>query len=1199
VLLSAFLLAAVAFAQGGLGSISGTVVDPSDAHVPGAAIKLVQLSTNTERTTAANEVGLFVLPSLVASTYKLTISAPGFKDKTLDNLDLNAFQNLSLGRIMLEVGSGPATIIDVTAAPPQIVTESAVRTDTIQSKQVTDMPLQGRNWSTLLKIIPGATPRNVQAINGREASYDGYADFRVNGKNAQQTQVNLDGGSNVDHGSDSKTTVTPSLESIQEVSVLTNNFQAEYGIRAGVVVNIVTKSGTNNWHGTAWNYLRNEAFNATPWNNAFFGLPNPRYRYNYYGGNLGGPVRRDKLFFFFNHENLKQDTPTMTQQIRVPTELERKGDFSETINPNGTRPTIYLPGTQASGNPQLLPNNIMPPSMLHPLGRAILNIYPQPNLKNETNNNYLNQYAKEDKRYLNVGKVDWNVNDSTRAYVRYTHDYQRYRDMVTWAAGSNLPFVITGWNRPDKALTANVAKVYSPTFVSETLFNWQKDFVNAPVDILQDPSQVDPEKVGLAGMPIVFPTQTKILPEIAGTGYQDFQFNRFPWYAIAPEYQIAQTWTWTRGVHIMKWGGQYILNKKDEINQAIEKGSFNFGVNTASDFDWGYSPANVLAGALSQFRQVSSPSHKLSKFQDFHFFVQDTWKVTPRFTLDYGLRLYHTPTERNTDRRVTLDAVFVPGLWDPQKAPRYYVPDPKNTRRLIDPADPNNPLPTNVFNALLYSLVPGSGGPRNGVAPLGGAIGEAGIRNPNFILLAPRGGFAWQFANRTVLRGGFGWSYNRPTIGQATGTFQNGLADSVDYRQTSLSTLTASTVKRLSPQSFGAFDESSNAVPTIYDYSLSIQRELPFTMVIDIAYIGNIQRHQTMSFNINQVLPGTSWRPEFIDPRLAGNNFAGPISGSNPGPLPGTQNVDSNLMRPFRGFTSLNLITNVGNARYNSLQWSLSKRYGHGLSFQFMHTWGKLLTGTESVGPFYHRWKEYTGFIANEDRVHVVGVNYTYDAPKLAQRLGWDNPVARQVLDGWGIAHLMNFYSGRALTPSFGMQYANNTQGVANVNSIFTGSPDVGPRIQPTANPNTGIPRIDQTYNIEVFAPPAVPDVGMGPRNYLWSPGTFSNDVNITKQFPVREGMGLELRASFFNPFNQVRRQDLNTSHTYKMKGPKLSDGYYLYNSPEMQVANLLSRLPNANQAEQYNQYRGGVGHYNVTSVLDMRRIEIGVRFKF
>ena len=366
-----------------------------------------------------------------------------------------------------------------------------------------------------------------------------------------------------------------------------------------------------------------------------------------------------------------------------------------------------------------MPGNIVPRSSLNPLGLAILKVYPQPNLKNETNNNYLTQYAKEDKRHLNVGKVDWNINDSMRAYFRYSYDYQHYRDMVTWAAGTNLPFLVTGWNRPDKAMTGNLTKTFSSTMVAETLFNWQKDFVNAPIDVLKDPSIVDPEKLGVSGLPLAFKTSSKVLPEITGTGYQDFQFNRFPWYAKAPEMQIAQNWTWTRGSHIIKWGGQFIVNKKDEIDSSIEKGSFNFGVNTSSDFDMGYGPANTVTGAVSQFRQVSNPARKLSRYQDFHFFAQDTWKITSRLTFDYGMRFYHIPTEYNTSRETTLDAVFVPGAWDPKKAPRYYVPNPKNTKTLIDPAFPDQPLPANVFSALLFSLVPGSGDPLNGVVPLG------------------------------------------------------------------------------------------------------------------------------------------------------------------------------------------------------------------------------------------------------------------------------------------------------------------------------------------------------------------------------------------------------------------------------------------------------------------------------------------------
>ncbi len=1189
-----------AFSQGGMGSITGTVVDSSDAPIPGVAIKIVQLSTNSERNTTSNEAGMFTLPSLVASKYELTITAAGFRTKSFKDLELNAFQNLALGRLQMELGTTQTTV-DVLAEIPMMSTENAVRSDVIQAKQVTEMPLQGRNWSTLLKVIPGSSPNNVNAINGRDAGYDGYGDFRVNGKASTQTQVNLDGGTNVDHGSDTKTTVTPSLEAIQEVAVLTNNFQAEYGNRSGVVINIVTKSGTNQWHGTAWDYLRNEVLNAAPWSNNYFGLGNPRYRYNYFGGNLSGPIKKDKLFFFYNYENLKQDSPTLTNQIRVPTELERKGDFSQTVNANGTRPTIYYPGTQASGTPIVIPNNIIPPNLINPLGTAIMNIYPMPNLKNETNNNYLNQYAKVNNRYLNVAKVDYNISDTMRAYVRVNYDKQDYTDMITWMAGSNLPFVITGWNRPDKALTANLTKTMSSNMVVETLFNWQKDFLDGPLERSLDPEKIDKEKMGLSGLPVAFPTSTNILPQIQGTGYQDFQFNRFPLHAIAPEYQIAQTWAWTKGTHLFKWGGQYMRNQKDEINAAIDKGNYNFGVNTSSDFDMGYSPANILTGALTQFTQVSNPSQKLSVFQDFHFFVQDTWKLSSRVTLDFGMRVYHIPTEHNTNYELTMDAAFVPGKWDPKKAPRYYVVNPKNTKTVIDPAYPDNPLPANVFNALLYSIVPGSGDILNGVVPLTkDTIGEAGIRDPNYLLFAPRGGIAWKFTDKTVLRVGFGWSYNRPTIGQATGTFQNGMADQADYRQTSLATLTNSSVRRISPRAFGAYDESSNASPTVYDYSISLQRELPFNMVLDVAYVGNIQRHQTMQFNMNQVLPGVSYQAQHMDPRLAGNNFFGPISASNPGPLPGTQAVDSNLMRPYVGFGALNLITNVGNGHYDALQWSVNKRLSHGLTFMVSHTWSKLMLDTESFGPFFSNWKDYTGYIANEHRPQVWGVTYNYDVPSLRAKMGWSNGFARQLFDGWSLAHMMNFYSGRALTPDYNLQYAGNTQGVANFNSTFTGSPDIAPRILSNGtNANNGLADMAHMFNTGAFVIPGLGGVGIGSRNFLWSRGTFSNDINVTKQFPIRERLGLELRASFFNPFNQVRRQDENLSLQYKMKGRTLQDGYYLYNSPEQLVTNLLERLPNSTEAEKYNQYRSGVGHENVTTVMDMRRIEIGLRLKF
>src|SRR5262249_45592708 len=340
--------------------------------------------------------------------------------------------------------------------------------------------------------------------------------------------------------------------------------------------------------------------------------------------------------------------------------------------------------------------------------------------------------------------------------------------------------------------------------------------------------------------------------------------------------------------------------------------------------------------------------------------------------------------------------------------------------------------------------------------------------------------------------------------------------------QTSLATLSNPGVKRLSPRSFGVLDESSNKVPTIYDFSLSVQRELPGGFVLDVAYIGNIQQHQIISFNINAVPPGAGFDPKYIDPRLAGNNFAGPVTASNPGPLPGTRLVDSNLMRPYQGFNTLTQISNVGNNRYNPLQTNITKRMSRGLSVQVVHTYGKLLSGIENPGLWSYRWKDYTGYQANNDRTHNVTINYVYDVPSLSKRLGWTSAFARQGFDGRGVAPIINFLSGKPNTPTLSLSYPNKTHALANLKSIFTRTPDVAPRLQPTSNPNKRGSDAYHMFNINAFALPGIGNPGLGSRNYLWMQGTSSNDVTVRKTFPIRESMGMELRASFFNLFNNT-----------------------------------------------------------------------------
>ncbi len=1201
-LLSLASLPGPALAQSGLGSISATVADESGGVLPGAQITLVEVATDATRTTVTNDVGLFTIPAVPAGVYTVTITLENFKTYKVEHFTVNSFQQLSLGKVTLELSAGATDVIEVTADRPLLDLDSGVRMETIQAHQVQDMPIQGRNWATLLKIVPGANP-STTGINGREYNASGYNEYTINGKNSGQTQVNLDGGSLVDHGSDGKLTVAPSLESIQEVSVLANNFQAEYGNRGGTVVNIVTKSGTNQFKGAIFDYLRNEALNANSWDNNFNGIEKQRYRFNYFGGNLGGPIQRGKLFFFYNYEKFKQERPGDVLRGRVPTELERNGDFSQTVNADGTRPTIYMPGTQFSGNPDIIASRIIPSHLINPLGRALMNSFPLPNNPSDPNNNFIMPYERKDPRQSQALKIDWNLSTKTHAYARYTEDGGTQQDRNLGSSGGILPGGLIQRPRPDRAFAGNVTHTFSPTFVMNSLVAWSYDSVQWQS---VDPAGISRSAFGLANLPSTYPVVDDVLPAVNTGTYGSWQFNRIPAYALANEYQFASTFTWARSSHVFKWGVQYIRNLKDEIDATENKGTYDFtnGVGAGSPFDMGYSPANILTGAVSRFTQFERVARKNSIYNDIHAFVQDTWKASSNLTLDYGVRFYHIPTEHNRYPDDTLDAVFVPSQWDPAKAPRFYLPDPRNPNLIIDPAFPNTPLPSNLANLLRYTIVPNSGDLMNGIVPLGkNGEGKAGIRDPKTILFAPRGGFAWTpfGSQKTLIRGGFGWAYNRNNIANTVNQFENALSGFANRAHTSFDAMAGSGgVEPITPRSFGARDETQQNVPTVYDYSLSVQRELFSNLVIDIAYVGNTQTNQPITFNLNAIAPGTMWRPEFVDPRSVGSNFAGPISASNPGPaLPGTNAMDPIVMRPYRGFNSLNMTSNIGKVTYNALQVSASKRLSGGFSFEAYYTLSKAVTETENAGLYNFNWQNYSGYPVGNDRRHVFNLNYTYEVPKVAEKIRFNNPVGRAILDDWKIAHLFTAVSGSGFSPGFTIQESARTNNVS-LNQVFMGTPDLGPRLQIDGNPNGGGRDAAHNFDPTQFAIPGFfPGYdGTGERNFLRGRGMFGSDISFIKIFRVLDTRRLEVRANVFNLFNSVRRTAINGTVGYKANGRTFADGFRLFNTPEM-LEERARQNGVTDPLALFNQYRTGVGHVNVTDVQPPRIIELGLAFRF
>ncbi len=1188
--------------QAGLGSINGSVVDKSGAVIAGAHIVLVQSGTRSRREVATNAEGLFNLPSLVPGEYTVTVSAPGFRETRLDNLVLNSFQEMSLQAVQLEVGSGPASEVTVTAEQ-QLVKDTGERSETLQAQQVSETPNNGRNWANLLKILPGAMALNDNAVQGREYGYYGYTDYSINGKPGTDTQVNLDGGSIIDHGSDGKVTVSPSLESIQEISILTNNFTAEYGNRAGASINIVTKSGTNAFHGVAFENLRNEDLNANSWSNNYNGLPRPEYRYNYYGANLGGPIKRNRMFFFYNFENFKQNVPGSTVSSREPTALERTGDFSQTFNANGSRPSIYEPGTQYNGTPIPFPNNVIPSSQINPLGRAIMNIYPLPNNPNNQSSNYILTYQAIVPRLSQMIKYDWNISEKNRLYLRFSNDSGTNTNLGTYNTSAGLPFNLMNQYRPDRAAVGSLTHVFTSSLVLEGLFNWSYDYVLVTPT---NPGALDTAKLGLSGLPSAFPVSDNILPGINSGGvYPTFNFNRLPAYARANEWQASGILTWTKGTHTFKFGLQSFIDTKQEITSANNKGTYDFSASH-SLYDTNYGPSNILVGALNEYTQVSSVAHKDSIFHDTQFFAQDTWKASHNLTFDYGIRFYHMPAERDVNPSTDGDAVFIPSLYNPATAPRYYVPDPNNSKQVIDPANPGNPLPSATASTLLYTIVPGSGNIMDGVAAIGSAAaGNSGLLSPRFLLFAPRGGFAWSpgFDQKMVIRGGFGWAYNRNLISDAITAFNNGLTTTADYLQTSLSTLSgASSVSRISATSYAARDNSTRKSPTVYDYSVSVQRELPWKMVGDVAYVGNIQRHQPVNFNLNAIAPGTAFQSRFIDSTNAGYNYAGPVTAANPGALPGSNAENSLVMRPYQGFNSLTATANVANNRYDSLQLKLSKRFGSGLVLQSAYTHQRLLTDQESEGEYLYLWKQYTGNVSANNRYNTWTTNYIYDLPRVATLMGWNNLVARTALDGWQFAHLLAYFGGQPFSPSFSIQEANTGTSVS-TGLVILGTPDLTPRI--LRNGNASGSGASPYFNPAAFTIPGTfpSSNGTGAINYLTGPGAWQNDMNLVKLFHITERKTLEFRVNAYNVFNQVRRtanpatNTVNSSIQFKANGSTFAQGFTVYNTPDQLAARAVAT--GLSPTAVYNQYRTGVGAPNLTNVEPMRVLEVGLKFRF
>ena len=1117
------LLALTANAQVTSGTIFGTVKDPSGAFVANATVTVRSDAVGAERSIRTKEGGDFVFPNMPPATYRITIDAQGFKKLTAQGIVLSAADKLNAGEYVLQIGGSAETVtVAADAGQLQLQSESGERSDLITAKQLNDVAMNGRNVLDYMKLVPGV----ISSFDGHASGTGGLDTMNINGTRANEHEFTLDGASNVDTGNNGGTHVTINPDAIEEVKILTSNFQAEFGKAAGGQIAITTKSGTNQWHGNGRFFHRNESLNANEWfnkkNQLAGGNPNtpPLYRYNYIGYQIGGPIKKDKLFFFWNQEFYRQYIPVGLFQFYTPTALERNGDFSQSTDGNGQPIAISGPG---------IANNVITPTAAQQATftavSKILNLYPLPNVPgfgvNGQNYNYSQSVSGHDPRREDILRIDYQISSKNRIYGRWIYNSDNNSSPFTpfpgpfgaFACSSDIQFPggctqkHPGWN-----LSVNLVSTIRPNLLNE--------FSIGPSHTLSldegTNGNISLSKNGI-DLPLLFPSDT--IPDFSfGNSLPNTQFGSTylgatPWKQANTTINVNDNLTWVRGSHNMKFGVFYQRSRKDQISWGNANGQAGFSTGPTGG---GTCPASVtctlgdplasaLIGAFDSFEQDTTRPTGYFRYNQLEFYAQDTWRLTPRFTLDYGMRFAWIPPQYDAKGQV---ALFVPSA---------YASD--------------HPVTIDRTGA----VVPGSGDPLAGMRYGSDHTIPKGGWNDRGIMPEPRLGFAFDLLgnHKTVLRGGAGMMHDRV---QGNLIFNPVFANPKLVRQASLgggnlADLTSPSVGSGVSDNILAADRSGK-VPTVYSYSLGIQHELGSGTTFDIAYVGSLGRHLVTARNMNTIpygytfsraaqdpcnfssLPEPDCSTDFAaippqEPNLpseysaAGYNFSGQFAY-------GKQFYSDAPLVPFKGYGAIEKLQFDGTSNYNSLQTSLQRRFSKGLTVGAVYTWSKAMTTANSdedlQDPFYPRLVNYG--TADWDRTHVFAANYVYNLPNVTKHFNGPHWLS-YVTDNFQLSGVTQFMTG---SPQTLTDYAST------VNAWFEQGAIQGSNFAW----DNRIPSF--VYSLDASGNPILPAVGQPVRftRDALRTGHMQNwDLSIFKNIPLPwERCSIQLRLEAFNAFN-------------------------------------------------------------------------------
>lgn len=1100
----AALLSIPAMPQIVTGTISGTVTDPSALAVTGATVTLTDRELGRRREATTNQRGEFVFAGLDAGVYELKVTGAGFKTAERTGIELTTGQRLELGALPLEIG-GVAETVSVTAQAPAVETRSAERAAVITNRQVDNLLVRGRNVTDLVQLMPGVVMGNPQE------DLNSNTQFYVQGNRSTANNISIDGVPSTDMGNGFQLKLTVSQDAVAEVKILVSNYQAEYGRMAGSNLQVVTKSGTRAFHGLASYFKRHEQFNAGSFFNNRNGIQQPRYRYNTWTYNIGGPVflpgrfntSREKLFFFWGQEFWPTST-ARTGQVTVPTELERAGDFSQSLDVNNRVIVIRDPLTNAP-----FPGNAIPPARIDPSGQALLKMFPQPNALNRAITrgayNYVFNTPLNTPKRTSSMKLDYNINANNIVTGSVNTFKEEHTGSVgiPSSGGLNWPQMDKTWSTRPRGLTGRYTRVVTPSLLNEFSFGW----LTQPADDFytdQELQRVSASSVGYrAGQLSPSANPLGVIPNatfggVPGAANLTVE-GRFPLFNRYHIFNWADNLTWNRGSHTLK-AGVYIEHFYRHQKKAVPfNGAIDFGRNVNNSLDTNYAYSNAVLGVFNSYSEISGEAYMKIRSTAPEWFIQDNWRASKRLTLDYGLRFYIIPPLVESDDRL---AGFSFAAYDPAQRARLIQPgrNAAGARIGIHPVT-GQQSPA----ALIGAIASGVGDPANGMVRPGEAGMPRGLVNNRGILWGPRFGFAFDptGSGKTAIRGGFGMFYNR----FFTETFFNPLMGQIPILQNPVITFgtlaglrSAST--DLFPSNVFAADVNSK-LPKVMNFSFSVQREIAAGTSIDIGYAGSLGRNLFWRRDVNAIPLGANFDSRFEDPTQPGR------------PLPAP------FLRPVPGYNSIVMMEGASSSNYHSLQVQGKRRFRQGLEFTANWTWSRSLdynsgdTDTVSAIVPVRVWNYGP---SNFDRTHVVNISYIYDLPRIRSDYG----VVRQVLNGWQVSGITNFASGAPLGIGLGTVTGYD----------FTGTASQGARPDITGDPV--LPKGERTFSrnfrTEVFRMPKQGTVGTSSPSPVRGPGINNFDMAMFKNFPVRENVRLQFRWELYNAFNHTQFSAIDTN---------------------------------------------------------------------